>query len=470
MIQNPILRNENDILLGRNTRRKTRTTRRTGIADEKGPMKACYNPDEDKWALKYSYRSPQTVQSQAKATSSKVRKPVSNTRIATQDSHIDTSDYGTMSRADEESVQRDAFTNMHELIPRLNHGGENMSTFSDISVEERRERIDNILSDILAVPRLVDANLSRRSLSRSSTVRRYLSSDRLSEAGSVAGSSRGLRRSISSPKLDFIPETKPCPTARNKMPSVKHSLKTVQTKSQKSQKQVVPSLNLRQFSQPVVSRLSREMSAEHQELSAEHLPHRDESMTRLVPNIGQDTRDELAIAAPTLGDDTTQLDLGLDTSRHSHSQGPGPPDFVRQNIISAAAFQPKGTESGRSSTATVHMSKHKAGSVPKYLRTRQAAWRDAEVAALAAVPDPDCPPHHRMLSGEEREQGLVARQQQHSQLLQEANRLPVSSDTRRVRLRRMELETELARVEEEIRVYSRNKVFVKVNEDGENLE
>ena len=75
-----------------------------------------------------------------------------------------------------------------------------------------------------------------------------------------------------------------------------------------------------------------------------------------------------------------------------------------------------------------------------------------------------------MLSGEEREQGLVARQQQHSQLLQEANRLPVSSDTRRVRLRRMELETELARVEEEIRVYSRNKVFVKVNENGENVE
>ena len=38
--------------------------------------------------------------------------------------------------------------------------------------------------------------------------------------------------------------------------------------------------------------------------------------------------------------------------------------------------------------------RHKAGAVPRYLRSRQAEWAEAEAAARAAVPDPDCPPGH----------------------------------------------------------------------------
>ena len=46
-------------------------------------------------------------------------------------------------------------------------------------------------------------------------------------------------------------------------------------------------------------------------------------------------------------------------------------------------------------------------------------------------------------------------------MLVEVNRLPVSSDTRRVRLRRTELEEQLTRLEEEMRTYSRANVFVR---------
>ena len=38
--------------------------------------------------------------------------------------------------------------------------------------------------------------------------------------------------------------------------------------------------------------------------------------------------------------------------------------------------------------------KHKAGSVPKYLKNRQQQWKDEAQAVLDSAPDPDCPPGH----------------------------------------------------------------------------
>jgi len=80
-----------------------------------------------------------------------------------------------MSRPD---ADEDNFPQFQEVIPSLNlnigESNNKMNTFNDISIALRRERIDNILSDIMSVPRLVDSNLSRRSMSRSSSVRRHV--------------------------------------------------------------------------------------------------------------------------------------------------------------------------------------------------------------------------------------------------------------------------------------------------------
>jgi len=447
---------------------RTKNKRINSSSDKKGPMKACYNPQEDKWALKYSYRSSQTVQ-----------KPTSATRRSDKNNFDSSSDYGTMSRpdADEDHFQQDAVPSLN-----LNNGGGNnkMNTFNDISIALRRERIDNILSDIMSVPRLVDSNLSRRTLSRSSSVRRHVSSDRMSDAGSVAdsriskrshGSSSSLRRSASSPKLDFIPEIKTTTTSRKKrenkpgalgkipeMPPVKQAIR----KPKPNKKPRVPALNL---------------NTTADDLSIEHLPHRDELLTKLVPTLGDDTKNELAISAPTLGDDThndmSALTLDDDTlmdETDTFIDDDSPVDYVQQNIRKAAANHPKGSDSGRSTASTMISTKHKAGSVPKYLKSRQAAWRDAEAAALAAIPDPDCPPGHRLLSSEERQEGLEARRERHREVIMEVNRLPVSSDTRRVRVRREELEAELGTLDAEITVYSRSKVFVNASADAQKEE
>lgn len=449
---------------------RTKNKRIDSNSDKKGPMKACYNPQQDKWALKYSYQS----------------KPTSANRRIDKNNFDSSSDYGTMSRPD---ADEDNFPQFQEVVPNLNlNNGLNsnkMNTFNDISIALRRERIGNILSDIMSVPRLVDSNLSRRSLSRSSSVRRHVSNDRMSDAGSPSvasvansrlskrshGTSSSLRRSVSSPKLDFIPEIK-APSRKKRenkpgslgkipeMPPVKQPIRKL------SKKPRVPALNLNTTD----------------ELSVEHLPHRDELLTKLVPTIGDDTKNELAISAPTLGDDThndlvmSSLTLEDDTlmepfgdETDTFIEDDVPVDYVRQNIRKAVNHS-KGTDSGRSTASTMISTKHKTGSVPKYLKTRQAKWRDAEAAALAAIPDPDCPPGHRLLSQEDRLEGLEARRERHKEVIMQVNRLPVSSDTRRVRMRREELEAELGTLDAEITVYTRNKVFVNINADGEKGE
>ena len=129
----------------------------------------------------------------------------------------------------------------------------------------------------------------------------------------------------------------------------------------------------------------------------------------------------------------------------------------------------KEPDTGRSSVASSIVPKHRAGSVPKYLKTRQAQWAEEEAKRIASIPDPDCPPGHVKLEDSSRVQKLKEMTEKHAELLHDLNRLPVSSDTRRVVLRRREIENLLTQVEEEIRKYSRPKVFVPDNEQSNEI-
>lgn len=50
-----------------------------------------------------------------------------------------------------------------------------------------------------------------------------------------------------------------------------------------------------------------------------------------------------------------------------------------------------------------------------------------------------------------------------SELLAELSSMPICNDTLRVRMKREELEQKLAKVEEAIKIFSRQKVFVKLD-------
>ena len=250
---------------------------------------------------------------------------------------------------------------------------------------------------------------------------------------------RVLTRSSSSPKLNQIPEKKV------KARSVDRSERRCE----------VPRLELDISRESDCREVRARQNKREEELSAEFLPVHDTASLR--PVLSDQTQTELVLSVPTLDDDTKDLQED-DTFDMERSR-----DFVRANMKMVSKTSQSGRVSAVSGCESV---RHKAGSVPRYLRSRQAQWAEAEARARAAVPDPDCPPGHVRLPETERQQTVDSLSLSHANLLQDLNRLPVSSDSRRVVNRRRELEENLNQLEEEIKKFSRPKVFIPVEDQN----
>ena len=287
---------------------------------------------------------------------------------------------------------------------------------------------------------------------------RAFPSSRQSRLSSLDNKSSKLRlqRSVSSPKLTNLPEnnknkkkTRPPPvsrstTARSEVPRLELSVAQSEYRQEG-----------RGRSRP---------SKREEELSAEFLPVHNTASLR--PVLSDQTQSELVLAVPSMEDDTLLGTAGEGEDDDTFDMNLRTTDFVKANM--KAVGSKAGTRTGRSSAVSNAGSvgsvgvPHKAGSVPRYLRTRQAQWAEAAAAALAAIPDPDCPPGHVRLPEEQRLEMVSSFSSQHASLLQDLNRLPVSSDSRRVVNRRKELETNLTQLEEDMKKFSRPKVFIPV--------
>ena len=328
------------------------------------------------------------------------------------------------------------FVNLHVTIGISGGGSVRASRASQISNRDRVSQISN---------RDRTSQISNRDgVQPSSRQSRMTSRDNKS---SKMRQERFLLRSASSPKLTQIPEKKSKP----------RSLSRSEPRCDVPRLQLDLSRESDQQGRGVRrGRREEELSAggrrREEELSAEFLPTHD---TRgLRPVLSDQTQSELVLSVPTMEDETGDMaeDDTFDMERST--------DFVKANmkVVSKA-------RSGRSSAvSSVSSARHKAGSVPRYLRSRQAQWAEEAAAALAAVPDPDCPPGHVRLPEVERQEAVETMTAQHASLLQDLNRLPVSSDSRRVVCRRKEIENNLNQLEEDIRKFSRLKVFIPLED------
>ena len=330
--------------------------------------------------MKYQFNSPsKTLQNGTKSKKAASAKVVE-----------ESSEYGTME-------------NPEPGVPHLNMVEDN-SFFNEVTIAERRKRIESILDEILSIPRLAEANITQRSLSRSSmarftgggSVRGSSQMSRVSRGkeavpGAGAGSRQSgysrhsvtsqdrrpaLVRSVSSPKLSSVnmntmssfsrPDTKraagvraaghgslgrAAPTASVVGGGTKPGRASSQGRKNKS---VVPQLSL---GLDVTTRSDLPSRARvEDELSAEFLPAHDTAALR--PALGEDTQAELVLAMATLGDDTIAPGEEGDTFDTEQST-----DFVKANM---RVVPKKILSSGRSSAAsTIVSAKHKAGSVPK---------------------------------------------------------------------------------------------------------
>ncbi|KAM4614400.1 enkurin domain-containing protein 1 isoform 1-T3 [Discoglossus pictus] len=103
------------------------------------------------------------------------------------------------------------------------------------------------------------------------------------------------------------------------------------------------------------------------------------------------------------------------------------------------------------------------GHVPQYLVNMKEKWRkDKEEREKQAV-DPACPPGHTMMPEAERQQTLSNIKETHAQLIKELLALPVRADTLSIQSRRTEFEKKLSELEEAIKIFSRPKVFIRID-------
>ncbi|NWU89354.1 ENKD1 protein, partial [Upupa epops] len=103
------------------------------------------------------------------------------------------------------------------------------------------------------------------------------------------------------------------------------------------------------------------------------------------------------------------------------------------------------------------------GHVPQYLLERKELWRRQTEERLRNLPDPDTPPGHTMMPENQRLETLGSLKQSQEQLVKDLVMLPMRSDTLSLQNRRVELERKLSQIEEAIKIFSRPKVFIKLD-------
>ncbi|XP_004459727.1 enkurin domain-containing protein 1 [Dasypus novemcinctus] len=153
-------------------------------------------------------------------------------------------------------------------------------------------------------------------------------------------------------------------------------------------------------------------------------------------------------------------------------KGPGPGvDFISHNARTAKRAPRRHSRSlqvlaqvlEQQRQAQEHYNTTQKGHVPHYLLERRDLWRREAEARQQSQPDPAMPPGHTRMPENQRLETLSSLLQSQSQLLRELVLLPAGADSLRAQSHRAELDQKLMQVEEAIKIFSRPKVFVKMD-------
>lgn len=153
-----------------------------------------------------------------------------------------------------------------------------------------------------------------------------------------------------------------------------------------------------------------------------------------------------------------------DKSKRRHNSSPEPRqhsdatekkhDFVKEN----AQVKQSTVKSSPPNDPTLPPPTYRKGVIPKYIRDRKE-----EMIKKSLKVDDGCPPNHVLLPNDEKTETLRMIKQSYAELITELNMLPVRSDTLKIRNRKKEIEDQLQKLEEGMSVFSRPKVFVRID-------
>ncbi|KAM7415910.1 hypothetical protein PAMA_018125 [Pampus argenteus] len=103
------------------------------------------------------------------------------------------------------------------------------------------------------------------------------------------------------------------------------------------------------------------------------------------------------------------------------------------------------------------------GQVPQYLEERKEQWRKEEEERKRNAPDPATPAGHTLMPERKRQETLQSLKETHRSLVTDLLSLPLKADNLSVRSRRAHLDCKLSEIEEAIKIFSRDKVYIKNN-------
>ncbi|KAI5748749.1 hypothetical protein M8J76_001647 [Diaphorina citri] len=136
------------------------------------------------------------------------------------------------------------------------------------------------------------------------------------------------------------------------------------------------------------------------------------------------------------------------------------------NTISGSTTSLNDNRTNNTSTQCKVPTTYKRGTVPRYLVEKKLEQekeqrRILEEAERTGILDPDCPPGHILLPTEKRLEQLEFLKRNYKNLINELNRIPVRNDSLKIRQHRVVVEKELDKLEEAIKLFSKEKLFVK---------
>ncbi|XP_042344708.1 enkurin domain-containing protein 1 [Plectropomus leopardus] len=137
-------------------------------------------------------------------------------------------------------------------------------------------------------------------------------------------------------------------------------------------------------------------------------------------------------------------------------------DFIKHNARSAGKTSLRRSQSLTNLREKPIPSAVK-GQVPQYLEERKEQWQREEEERKRNAPDPTAPAGHTLMPESERQETLKSLQETHRSLVSELLSLPLKADNLSVRSRRAHLDCRLSEIEEAIKIFSRDKVYVKID-------
>ncbi|CAJ1069282.1 enkurin domain-containing protein 1 [Xyrichtys novacula] len=103
------------------------------------------------------------------------------------------------------------------------------------------------------------------------------------------------------------------------------------------------------------------------------------------------------------------------------------------------------------------------GQVPQYLEERREQWQKEAEERRRNAPDPNAPAGHTLMPENERQETLKSLKDTHRSLVTELLSLPLRADSLSVCSRRTHLDCKLSEIEEAIKIFSRDKVYIKID-------